>query len=46
MSRKGTGYVVASGFGDRAQWLGNVRANHVVHVYTGARRAVPGTAGR
>jgi len=37
-------YVVASGFGDRAQWLRNVHANHIVHVYTGARRAVPGTA--
>ena len=37
-------YVVASGFGERAQWLRNVRANPAVHVYVGARRPAPATA--
>ncbi|HXT93395.1 MAG TPA: nitroreductase family deazaflavin-dependent oxidoreductase [Trebonia sp.] len=37
-------YVVASGFGDRAQWLRNVRADPAVRVYTGSRRAAPATA--
>lgn len=37
-------YVVASGFGERAQWLRNVRANPAVHVYAGARRPAAATA--
>ncbi|WP_024443415.1 MULTISPECIES: nitroreductase family deazaflavin-dependent oxidoreductase [unclassified Mycobacterium] len=37
-------YVVASGFGDRAQWFRNIRANPRVHVYVGSRSAVPATA--
>ena len=37
-------YIVAAGFGDRAQWLRNVRANPRVRVYTGSRRPVPATA--
>ena len=37
-------YVVAAGFGDRAQWLRNVRASPRVCVYTGSRRPVPATA--
>jgi len=37
-------YVVAAGFGDRAQWLRNVRASPRVRVYTGARRPVVATA--
>ena len=37
-------YVVAAGFGDRAQWLRNVRASPRVRVYTGSRRPVPATA--
>jgi len=31
-------YIVAAGFGDRAQWLRNVRASLRVRVWTGARR--------
>lgn len=41
--RPGT-YVVASGFGSRAQWYRNVRARPQVRVYRGAHGAVPGTA--
>jgi deazaflavin-dependent oxidoreductase (nitroreductase family) len=41
--RPGT-YVVASGFGARAQWFRNVRGNPKVRVYLGARRAAPATA--
>jgi deazaflavin-dependent oxidoreductase (nitroreductase family) len=37
-------YVVAAGFGDRAQWLRNVRASPRVRVYTGSRRPVAATA--
>jgi len=37
-------YVVAAGFGDRAQWLRNVRASPRVRVYAGSRRPVPATA--
>ena len=31
-------YIVAAGFGDRAQWLRNVRASPRVRVYAGSRR--------
>ena len=37
-------YIVAAGFGDRAQWLRNVRASPRVRVYTGYRRPVPAIA--
>jgi deazaflavin-dependent oxidoreductase (nitroreductase family) len=37
-------YIVAAGFGDRAQWLRNVRATPRVRVYAGSRRPVPTTA--
>lgn len=37
-------YIVAAGFGDRAQWLRNVRANPRVRVYAGARGPVSATA--
>jgi deazaflavin-dependent oxidoreductase (nitroreductase family) len=37
-------YIVAAGFGDRAQWLRNVRATPSVRVYTGARRPALATA--
>ncbi|MGA8459925.1 MAG: nitroreductase family deazaflavin-dependent oxidoreductase [Streptosporangiaceae bacterium] len=43
--RPGT-YVVASGFGDRAQWFRNVGANPHVRVYAGGRRPAPATARR
>ncbi len=41
--RPGT-YVAASGFGTRAQWFRNVRANPHVRVYAGRRRPAPATA--
>jgi deazaflavin-dependent oxidoreductase (nitroreductase family) len=41
--RPGT-YVVASGFGARAQWFRNVRANPDVRLHIGARRPVSATA--
>ena len=41
--RPGT-YVVASGFGTRAQWFRNVRANPHVRVYSGGSRPAPATA--
>ena len=41
--RPGT-YVVASGFGTRAQWFRNVRANPHVRVYAAGRRPAPATA--
>ena len=41
--RPGT-YVVASGFGARAQWFRNVRANPHVRIYAGGRRPAPATA--
>jgi deazaflavin-dependent oxidoreductase (nitroreductase family) len=37
-------YIVAAGFGDRAQWLRNVRASPRVRVYAGSRRPAPATA--
>jgi deazaflavin-dependent oxidoreductase (nitroreductase family) len=37
-------YIVAAGFGDRAQWLRNVRATPRVRVYAGSRRPVPAIA--
>ncbi|NKY89317.1 nitroreductase family deazaflavin-dependent oxidoreductase [Nocardia veterana] len=39
-----TDYVVASGFGVRAQWYRNIEARPEVRVWTGLRRAVPGRA--
>jgi deazaflavin-dependent oxidoreductase (nitroreductase family) len=41
--RPGT-YVVASGFGTRAHWFRNVRANPKVRVHTGAHRPAGATA--
>jgi deazaflavin-dependent oxidoreductase (nitroreductase family) len=41
--RPGT-YLVAAGFGGRAQWLRNIRANPVVRVCVGGRRSAPATA--
>jgi deazaflavin-dependent oxidoreductase (nitroreductase family) len=37
-------YVVVAGFGNRAQWLRNVRASPQVRVYVGSRRPVPAVA--
>lgn len=37
-------YIVAAGFGNRAQWLRNVRATPRVRVYAGSRRPAPATA--
>lgn len=37
-------YIVASGFGDRAQWFRNIVANPRVRVYAGSRRPTPATA--
>lgn len=37
-------YVVASGFGEKAQWFRNIKANPRVRVYTGSRAALPATA--
>jgi len=37
-------YVVASGFGERAQWYRNVSANPRVRIYRGSRRPVSATA--
>jgi deazaflavin-dependent oxidoreductase (nitroreductase family) len=37
-------YVVASGFGRKAQWFRNIQANPRVRVYAGSRRPVPATA--
>ncbi len=42
-SRPGA-YVVASGFGTRAQWYRNVRANPCVRVYVGGHRPAAATA--
>jgi deazaflavin-dependent oxidoreductase (nitroreductase family) len=36
-------WIVAAGFGDRAQWLRNIRANPAVRVYAGAHRPAPAT---
>lgn len=37
-------YVVASGFGDRAQWFRNITADPRVRVYAGSRRPAPASA--
>ncbi|MET3808494.1 deazaflavin-dependent oxidoreductase (nitroreductase family) [Nakamurella sp. UYEF19] len=37
-------YIVASGFGDRAQWFRNIRVNPQVRVYLGSRRPAPAIA--
>ena len=37
-------YLVASGFGEEAQWLRNIKANSQVRVYLGSRRPAPATA--
>lgn len=37
-------YIVASGFGDRAQWFRNVTADPRVRVYAGGRAPAPATA--
>lgn len=37
-------YVVASGFGRKAQWFRNIRANPGVRVYVGSRAPRPATA--
>src|ERR1051326_5078584 len=37
-------YLVVSGFGDRAQWFRNIRANPQVRVRTLSRRPAPATA--
>jgi deazaflavin-dependent oxidoreductase (nitroreductase family) len=37
-------YVVASGFGQKAQWFRNIKANPRVRVYTGSRAPAPATA--
>jgi deazaflavin-dependent oxidoreductase (nitroreductase family) len=37
-------YVVSSGFGARAQWFRNVRADPRVRLYLGSRRPAPATA--
>jgi deazaflavin-dependent oxidoreductase (nitroreductase family) len=37
-------YLVVSGFGDRAQWFRNIRANPQVRVCTLSRRPAPATA--
>lgn len=39
-------YVVASGFGEHAQWLRNITADPRVHVSVAGRIRVPGTARR
>ena len=37
-------YVVASGFGTRAQWYRNIKANTRIRVFTGGRGSRPATA--
>ena len=37
-------YVVASGFGEKAQWFRNIRANPRVRVWIGSRAPAPATA--
>lgn len=37
-------FVVASGFGTRAQWFRNIEANPAVRVYVGSRPPAPATA--
>lgn len=45
LDHRGDGtYIVASGFGDRAQWFRNITADPRVRVYAGSRRPAPATA--
>jgi deazaflavin-dependent oxidoreductase (nitroreductase family) len=37
-------YIVASGFGRKAQWFRNIQANPRVRVYIGSRAPAPATA--
>jgi deazaflavin-dependent oxidoreductase (nitroreductase family) len=37
-------YLIASGFGDKAQWFRNVQANPRVRVFAGSRAPAPATA--
>lgn len=37
-------YVVASGFGEKAQWFRNIQANPQVRVHAGSRAPAPATA--
>jgi deazaflavin-dependent oxidoreductase (nitroreductase family) len=37
-------YLVASGFGEKAQWFRNIKVNARVHVNVGNRSALPATA--
>ncbi|HEY1840659.1 MAG TPA: nitroreductase family deazaflavin-dependent oxidoreductase [Mycobacterium sp.] len=37
-------YLVASGFGEKAQWYRNIKANPRVRVYAGSRSPAPATA--
>jgi deazaflavin-dependent oxidoreductase (nitroreductase family) len=37
-------YLVASGFGEKAQWFRNIKANPRVRVYIGSRAPMPATA--
>jgi len=37
-------YVVASGFGEKAQWFRNIKANPRVRIYTGSRAPLAATA--
>jgi deazaflavin-dependent oxidoreductase (nitroreductase family) len=37
-------YVVASGFGEKAQWFRNIKADPRVRIYTGSRAPMPATA--
>lgn len=39
-----TGYVVASGFGERAQWFRNIQADPRVRIHLGSHRPAPATA--
>ncbi|RRO13646.1 nitroreductase family deazaflavin-dependent oxidoreductase [Saccharopolyspora rhizosphaerae] len=46
VDRTDSGYVVASGFGEQAQWLRNLDAHPEAFVSTGARTRIPVTARR
>jgi deazaflavin-dependent oxidoreductase (nitroreductase family) len=37
-------YIVASGFGEKAQWFRNIKTNPRVRVYAGSRAPMPATA--
>jgi deazaflavin-dependent oxidoreductase (nitroreductase family) len=37
-------YVVASSFGEKAQWFRNIKADPRVRIYTGSRAPIPATA--